>query len=587
MSQVLLHEVQIKNFRSCRDLTLDLSRFTALVGYNNAGKSNCLTAIQWLLRKKAAQEEDFFDKEKGIEVLGLLSGIDGYHLDLLAESHKKSIEKYLSEDGQLKIKRSQSVPNCKASDIKLDVWDWEKEEWSRNPTGIDNALSALMPEPIRIGAMEDAAEDVTKHKNTTTIGKLLNILTEEIYEQVKADLNPHLEKINSFFSHSGEDKYVELQDIDESVNKNIQNFFPGIGIKLHFETPTVENLFKTGTIKVFEDDGELQNFSNYGHGAQRSIQMALIQYLAEVKKEKLSTTLLLIDEPELYLHPFAIEQVREALRSLSKSGYQVVISTHSAQMITSDLASKTLLIRKEDKETKVRPRLENAVKDVVEDNRHQAEMIFSLSNSSQILFADKVILAEGKTEKRLLPSIFEAYFGKTLGQKKYALVTMEGVANTGKALKILKAMGLQAKAICDLDYTFRGAVENGLMEDLQGEVRQCKALFKEYAIQNPKIEIHHDNQLPKNGGVSAEQAYELLAQAPNIKPFIEKFHNHLKDTSNIWVWKDGAIEVSLGLDGKKEPYWFKFQEDLKEKGLEAVCANYESIKELLEWIESE
>jgi predicted ATP-dependent endonuclease of OLD family len=41
--------------------------------------------------------------------------------------------------------------------------------------------------------------------------------------------------------------------------------------------------------------------------------MALVQYLAEIKRQnnqQISTTLLLIDEPELYLHPFAIEQVR-------------------------------------------------------------------------------------------------------------------------------------------------------------------------------------------------------------------------------------------------------------------------------------
>ncbi|MFB8830659.1 AAA family ATPase [Azotobacter sp. CWF10] len=54
-----ISNVQIKNFKSCIDTELRLSGFTPLVGYNNAGKSNCLSAIQWLLRKTSLTEADF------------------------------------------------------------------------------------------------------------------------------------------------------------------------------------------------------------------------------------------------------------------------------------------------------------------------------------------------------------------------------------------------------------------------------------------------------------------------------------------------------------------------------------------------
>src|SRR5690554_8028822 len=139
--------------------------------------------------------------------------------------------------------------------------------------------------------------------------------------------------------------------------------------KLHFVTPNIAELIKAGTLKVFEGAGNGRDFSSYGHGAQRSIQMALVQYLAEIKRSNnssASTTLLLIDEPELYLHPFAIEQVREALVALSLSGYQVLISTHSAQMITPELAEHALLIRKSDVlGTHSRLRLADAIQSVV------------------------------------------------------------------------------------------------------------------------------------------------------------------------------------------------------------------------------
>jgi AAA15 family ATPase/GTPase len=45
-----------------------------LVGYNNAGKSNCLSAIQWLIRV-AANRKDFYDVSQPVEVMAILEGI--------------------------------------------------------------------------------------------------------------------------------------------------------------------------------------------------------------------------------------------------------------------------------------------------------------------------------------------------------------------------------------------------------------------------------------------------------------------------------------------------------------------------------
>jgi putative ATP-dependent endonuclease of OLD family len=55
----ILSEITIRNFKSIRNETLELSAFTPLVGYNNAGKSNILEAIKWLLRSTALNETAF------------------------------------------------------------------------------------------------------------------------------------------------------------------------------------------------------------------------------------------------------------------------------------------------------------------------------------------------------------------------------------------------------------------------------------------------------------------------------------------------------------------------------------------------
>lgn len=327
-------DVTIKNYKSCIDTKLLLSDFTPLIGYNNAGKSNCLSALQWLLRKSSLSDSDFYDKSKPVEVEATIKGITKALLDSMQDKHKRSIEGYIHSE-TLNIKRVQLLPFDKAADIKLSVLNPASNEWVLNPTGIDNAISALLPEPIRIGAMENAAEDAAKSKTTTTIGKLLAQFLEPVRQAHEQDLNIHLIEVSRRIASDGDMRFGELNNIDANVNTKVSDLFPGMSIKLHFDTPTIDDLIKAGTLKVFEGQGDGRDFTSYGHGAQRSIQMALVQYLAEVKSNVTgSTTLLLIDEPELYLHPFAIEQVREALTKLSNSGYQVVITTHSAQMVT-------------------------------------------------------------------------------------------------------------------------------------------------------------------------------------------------------------------------------------------------------------
>ena len=141
-----------------------------------------------------------------------------------------------------------------------------------------------------------------------------------------------------------------MTDFDTQVNDKLDAFFPDINVKVHVPTPDVKEVFTKGTIKVYENqNGVGSDVSSLGHGAQRSIQMTLIRHLADLKiasQETSTTTLLLIDEPELYLHPQAVEILRNSLKVLSNQGYQIVFSTHSPFMVTQKDIGNTLLIRK-------------------------------------------------------------------------------------------------------------------------------------------------------------------------------------------------------------------------------------------------
>ena len=330
------------------------------------------------------------------------------------------------------------------------------------------------------------------------------------------------------------------------------------------------------------------DFSSYGHGTQRAIQMALVRHLAEVKRGQAGvtgTTLLLIDEPELYLHPFAIEHIREALKILSKNGYQIVFSTHSAQMVKSEDAQNAILIRKShQKGTYARNRLSSAIQSVVPNSTHQMEQLFTLSHSSQMLFADKVVLTEGKTELRLLPFIFEKSTSKTLGQNKIALIAQSGVNDTKKSMDILTHMDLPCKSIVDLDYAFGNAVKHGFLSAADVDLLALKAIIANLGKAGV-ITVNPTNGLPQKGNVTAAKAFEILARETSAIPHIENLHNKLK-SKNIWLWKTGAIEVPLGLKAKDESAWTQFQVNASTNGLQNTCAEHAAIAEMAAWIES-
>lgn len=585
MTHKIAH-VLVKNYKSCKETELKLASYTPLVGYNNAGKSNALSAIQWLLRKSSLTTKDFYDPSLSVEVIALIEGVNTKLLEQMPQRQRASIESYIHNDA-LKIRRTQEVPSAKTADIKLSVWDESNQDWIINPTGIDNAISVLLPEPIRIGAMENAAEDAAKAKNTTTIGKLLSEFLEPVKNSHENELNQHLSEVSRRISSEGDLRFSELASIDGNVNAKVNDLFPGMSVKLHFDTPSFDDLIKAGTIRVYEDKDNGRDFSSYGHGAQRSIQMALVQYLAEVKQAnniQNSTTLLLIDEPELYLHPFAIEQVREALIALSKSGYQVIISTHSAQMITPEFAETSLLIRKNgSRGTYTRKRLADAIQQVVPHSTHQMEQLFNLSHSTQVLFAENVVLTEGKTELRLLPFLFKAVTGLTMGQEKLALVAQSGVNDTKKSLEILQAMDLPAKAIADLDYGLSGAVRDGFIASNDIDLAQLKIILQN--LEYKESIALNGNGLPKNGMVTAAQAFEILASDSTAAIHIENLHNRMK-RQGIWLWKKGAIEAHIGTTSKDERAWAKFKSDVTSNGLEAICREYRSILDLIKWLRS-
>jgi len=161
-----LTRVSIRNFRSCESVTLDLAPYTPFVGYNNAGKSNILSAIRGLLEPFALTPADYLQADRPIQADGTIAGITPALLNRLDARYRSKVQPFVSGE-TIQIRRKQTQPGTpKSSTLYVLDPSQPAAPWRVIPAGTPEAPKALFPEPIVIGAMEEAVEDAAKAKTT-------------------------------------------------------------------------------------------------------------------------------------------------------------------------------------------------------------------------------------------------------------------------------------------------------------------------------------------------------------------------------------------------------------------------------------
>lgn len=585
-----LKTITINNLKSIKSENFPLSDFTPLIGYNNAGKTNILLGIKWLLKAHRLNDSAFNNVEMPVEVYGTFSGLNSKLFNKLDQEESNTLEAFI-ENGEVSVLRKQLSPNDPLDAIQFLIKDPRasnpEEQWINIPPSALKAIYHLFPKPIYVNSTDITFENDIKDFKLTTVGKLIGEIIKPVERKYSEQLISTIKKLEDIFDVDSKNRAPELNDFDIMANKNLEPLFPSMKVKLHVKTPQLSDIFKSGTLLAYESEDDIPcDVNNIGDGARRTIEMALVRQLSEVREKGVndqSCRLLLIDSPELYLHPQAVELIRVSLKKLAAEGYQIIFATHSAQMVTSDEVGTSLLIRKTpNRGTFKRQRIEDAIKQVLSDSQSQLQMLFSLSNSNELLFAENVLLTEGKTELRILPHIFERITGKSFALIKCALIRQGGVSNTKKSMTVLDAMDLPSKAIVDLDFLFTTAIGHKLVKKKDRDLQILMDYLHEFAKVH-KIRLVNGLPVNRSSSMSAATAYAKFAKLPQVKPHIRILHDRLLK-HNIWLWTDGAIEEHLGLNGKNEATWAKFIADLKSKKLNEVVPDPIGVTKLCEWI---
>ena len=181
------------------------------------------------------------------------------------------------------------------------------------------------------------------------------------------------------------------------------------------------------------------------------------KWLSQKEDEHARSLIICFEEPEIYLHPSAANQMRDAIYELSNSSSQIIASTHSPFIIDISRKPRQVLNRLTENGNTV-ANISFSVTDTFnllqEDDKHYVKMLLKIDDYiARAFFTNHVIIVEGDTEDILLRESINK-----LPKSQYLSIisNFEVIKARGKAaiiglVKYLTSMGIQPIVVHDKD----------------------------------------------------------------------------------------------------------------------------------------
>lgn len=461
-----LHKLIVKNFCAIGEtaVEVELDDIVVLVGPNNAGKSSILRAYEVVMshgsKKAELTAEDF---HRGVAK-------DGAHpeIELQTVVHDNSPgARWIFEDPTTsnRIVRERWRWPAPGAPVRQG-YDVEAAGWSDEvPWGAPNIANSRRPQPHRVDAF------AAPEKQAEEIVKLLSAIIEDRVKTHKAltseDANaPYaqlLKSIGELQTKIVEESETELKKIEEQLSDAVGNVFPGYEVT--FDTRHGDDLDKSvalfkGTPQLLmgPSDGHKTSVSRQGSGARRTLLWTALQILKESETAKAAKGgesrphVLLLDEPELCLHPNAIREARRVLYGLPASGnWQVMITTHSPVFI--DLATdNTTIVRVERNATGqvTGTTLFRPTRAKLDDDDRTRLKLLNLCDPyvNEFFFGGRIVVVEGDTEYTAF-----RYIAERAGDefRDLQVIRARGKATIVSIVKILNHFGVPFSVLHDSD----------------------------------------------------------------------------------------------------------------------------------------
>lgn len=442
-----LTSLGIKNFKrigpdGC-DIRID--QIVVLVGRNNVGKSTVLDAYEAFASGGAVLSITHFHNETAINPIE----ITGVFCNITEEDEATISKKWTHDDPEygrcIKVRWIWTQPGQRGQKKSLNPMTGEFEDGGMG--GFDSLIQSRIPQPVRIRPTDSTEQ---------TQINIVSMLKDHVKAQLKKD-SSHAKDVIAQIEILAEKLLAETKEeftiLSEKISKNVAEVFPGITIELIPKSKDsidekivgAESFLRIGTTNETAIPLIYQ-----GTGLQRALLWSALAVMSNTKKKSKADTdatkILLIDEPEAFLHPPTVRGAREALYSfaLNNPEWQVIATTHSPVFI--DLSkSHTTIIRVDPEEKKERFISTDLISfDAPEKSRLQ--MIRACNPVvNEFFFYDNIILVEGPTENLVV-----RHFAEKLGLDVHVIDCM-GKGNIPLFAKILNQFKSKYIIIHDSD----------------------------------------------------------------------------------------------------------------------------------------
>ena len=303
-----ISKLKIKNYRSIKDSgEISLNKLFALIGQNNVGKSTILKAIRLVFADDGIEvKKTDFHKEidEDIEIEATLQ-----------DFYSNTYDEFKNKDGSGLIV------------IKF-VINYKKLEpqYSLNGNVVTKTKIKKLPELLIISDIRDP-ESESRGSTKSFLKKIFSLIlqTEESAEIIKS--RKVLEK----------SKKIEIADISKKITEKIQKILSMNNVEISVSAEVDFSKIFSYTSKFIDRTSFAEHLPDgvdilsCGTGIQSMFILSLLETYAEIAKR--NNSILLIEEPEVYLHPTLQRKMFSALREIADIN-QVIYTTHSPIMIS-------------------------------------------------------------------------------------------------------------------------------------------------------------------------------------------------------------------------------------------------------------
>ncbi|MBO8131283.1 MAG: AAA family ATPase [Candidatus Marinimicrobia bacterium] len=284
------------------------------------------------------------------------------------------------------------------------------------------------------------------------------------------------------------------------------------------ENPDI-NIYKI----TLKKDGKEFSLSQASSGEKE-----IMNFLLGIFALNISNGLIIIDEPDLHLHPQWQKLLIELFVELSiKTSNQFIVSTHSAIFIDEKTISNVIRIYRDDTGTSKSIKIREEYLPQVRDILH----IVNSYNNEKLFFADKVVLVEGVIDRLIFKKLISFYQSESDKPQVVEVLDVGGKHNFDKYEQLLEEINCEYYIIADLDYVKELAEKD--------ENHKIKALFN---IDYSSI----DKAIKYKKSLNGKRLSEIIEDAIKVNKITEELKslwNYMKDRH--LKLKDGLTEKDI------------------------------------------